>query len=72
MDASYIVIKFNYINTLNVSAGHYLTPCTLGKKISRRQFEIFFSFFLENRIDISCKLSNFYADNLYKVSEPIY
>ena len=34
-----------------------ITPNTLGKIFSRRHFEIFFSFFQENRICISCKLS---------------
>ena len=34
-----------------------LTPNTLGKNFSGRHFEIFFSFFQENRICISCKLS---------------
>ena len=34
-----------------------LTLCILGNNFSRRQFEHFFLFFLENRFDISCKLS---------------
>ena len=34
-----------------------ITPNTLGKIFNRRHFEIFFSFFQENRICISCKLS---------------
>ena len=34
-----------------------LTPNTLDKISSGRYFEIFFSFFQENRICISCKLS---------------
>ena len=34
-----------------------ITPNTLGKIFNRRHFEIFFSFFQENRICISCILS---------------
>ena len=34
-----------------------ITPNTLGKIFNRQHFEIFFSFFQENRICISCKLS---------------
>ena len=34
-----------------------ITPNTLGKMFNRRYFEIFFSFFQENRICISCRLS---------------
>ena len=37
-----------------------IAPNTLGKIFNRRHFEIFFSFFQENRICISCKLSPLY------------
>ena len=39
----------------------------LGKVFNRRHFEIFFSFFQENRICISCKLSS-----LIEMSNPIF
>ena len=40
---------------------------TLGTIFSRRHFEIFFSFFLENRICISCKLSL-----LHEMTNPVF
>ena len=39
----------------------------LGKIFNRRHFETFFSFFQENRICISCKLSP-----LHKMSNPVF
>ena len=39
----------------------------LGKVFNRRHFEIFFSFFQENRICISCKLSP-----LHEMSNPVF
>ena len=44
-----------------------ITLSTLGKIFSRWHFEIFFSFFQENRICISCKLSP-----LHEMSNPIF
>ena len=44
-----------------------LTLSTLGTIFSRRHFEIFFSFFQENRICISCKLSL-----LHEMSNPVF
>ena len=44
-----------------------ITLSTLGKIFSRRHFEIFFSFFQENRICILCKLSP-----LHEMSNPIF
>ena len=44
-----------------------ITPNTLGKIFNRRHFEIFFSFFQENRICISCKLSP-----LHEMSNPVF
>ena len=35
-----------------------ITLSTSGKIFNRRHFEIFFSFFQENRICVSCKLSD--------------
>ena len=40
---------------------------TLGKIFNRRHFDIFFSFFQENRICISCKLSP-----LHEMSNPVF
>ena len=39
----------------------------LGKVFNRRHFEIFFSFFQENRVCISCKLSP-----LHEMSSPVF
>ena len=44
-----------------------ITPNTLGKIFNRRHLEIFFSFFQENRICISCKLSP-----LHGLSNPVF
>ena len=44
-----------------------ITLSTLGKIFNRRHFEIFFSFFQENRICISCKLSP-----LHEMSNPVF
>ena len=44
-----------------------LTLSTLGTIFSRRHFEIFFSFFQENRICTSCKLSP-----LHEMSNPVF
>ena len=44
-----------------------VTLSTLGKIFNRRHFEIFFSFFQENRICISCKLSS-----LHEMSNPVF
>ena len=44
-----------------------ITLSTLGKIFSRRHFEIFFSFFQENRICFSCKLSP-----LHEMSNPMF
>ena len=44
-----------------------LTLSTLGKNFNRRHSEIFFSFFQENRICITCKLSP-----LHEMSDPVF
>ena len=44
-----------------------ITLNILGKVFNRRHFEIFFSFFQENRICISCKLSP-----LHEMSNPVF
>ena len=44
-----------------------LTLSTLGTLFSRRHFEIFFSFFQENIICTSCKLSP-----LHEMSNPVF
>ena len=44
-----------------------ITLKILGKVFNRRHFEIFFSFFQENRICISCKLSP-----LHEMSNPVF
>ena len=44
----------------------WLTLCMLGKSCSRRYFDFFFWFFLENGFDISCKLST-----LHEVWDPV-
>ena len=44
-----------------------ITLSTLGKIFNRRHFEIFFSFFQENRICVSCKLSA-----LHEMSNPVF
>ena len=44
-----------------------LTLSSLGTIFSRRHFEIFFSFFQENRICISCKFSP-----LHEMSNPVF
>ena len=48
-----------FVQTLSLS--------TLGTIFSRRHFEIFFSFFHENRICTSCKLSP-----LHEMSNPVF
>ena len=44
-----------------------ITLKILGKVFNRRHFEIFFSFFQENRICISCKMSP-----LHEMSNPVF
>ena len=44
-----------------------ITLSALGKIFSRQHFEIFFSFFQENRICVSCKLSP-----LHEISNPVF
>ena len=48
-----------------------LTLCMLGKNFSRRHFEIFFLFFLENR---TCHFMQIVSlgDNLHEESDPIF
>ena len=43
----------------------------LGKNFSRQQFEIFFLFFLENRIWHFMQIVSL-GDNLHEVSDPIF
>ena len=48
-----------------------LTLCMLGKNFSRRHFEIFFLFILDNRIWHFMQIVS-YEDNLHEVSGPVF
>ena len=49
-----------------------LNNWALGKNFSRRHFEIFVPFFQKIGLDISCKLSPPFGDNLYETSKPVF
>ena len=75
------------LNVKGSSSEDLLTRCMLGRNFNRQHFEVFFLFFLENRIChfmqiVSCfflenRICHFMqivstGDNLHEVSDPIF
>ena len=62
-----VIVGFAMYRRLRDLFVQTITLNILGKVFNRQHFEIFFSFFQENRICISCKLSP-----LHEMSNPVF